>query len=227
MVRARGKGEIIGNGDYTATFNKPFIDTNYNIVASPQTQAGHNMVNDCLWIRSIGTNYAIFDFYDGGDVNDCYWQASGYTTVPDITDYTEPLRMHFKVANAVQNLELLDAGEVLSAVSDIASTVQNIVHITETYSNGTSGYNVYSNGYCEQWGEFTSSDMTVTFLKPFIDTNYNINVGNYDYTSPDDGNYTNVQWRDKTTSTVRFQASYGGVLYATTVDWCARGYISI
>lgn len=122
-------------------------------------------------------------------------------------------------------LNQVNAG--LATKVDLDGSNATFPHITETYSNGTSGYNVYSNGYCEQWGEFTSSDMTVTFLKPFIDTNYNINVGYYDYSSPDDANYASVQWRNKTVSTVRFQASYGGVLYATTVDWCARGYISI
>lgn len=54
-------------------------------------------------------------------------------------------------------------------------------HITETYQNGTSGYIVYSNGYCEQWGRvninFTANrynDYTITLLKPYKNTDYNI-----------------------------------------------------
>lgn len=205
-------------------FPKEFIDTDYTPLVTTTQQTAWGTVT----AKTTSTMEIRGCTYDGnGYTQPTHWQASGYTAVPDITDYTEPLRMYFKVANAVQNLELLDAGAVLTAVNNVSVKVDNTIHITEAYSNGTSGYNVYSNGYCEQWGEFTSSDMTVTFLKPFIDTNYNINVGYYDYTTPNDGNYTSVQWRDKTTSTVRFQASYGGVLYATTVDWCARGYISI
>ena len=45
------------------------------------------------------------------------------------------------------------------------------VILTESYVNGASGYNVYANGYCEQWG-FGKSP--VTLLKNYKDTNYNI-----------------------------------------------------
>ncbi len=43
--------------------------------------------------------------------------------------------------------------------------------IIETYQNGTSGYRVYSDGYCEQWG-YINVPGTFTFLKTFKDTNY-------------------------------------------------------
>lgn len=48
--------------------------------------------------------------------------------------------------------------------------------LTESYVNGTSWYRVYSDGWCEQGGRTNSgsSNVTVTLLKPFIDTNYNI-----------------------------------------------------
>ena len=49
------------------------------------------------------------------------------------------------------------------------------VILTESYINGTSGYLVYSNGYCEQWGLINVSQgnyVTVNFLKSFANTNY-------------------------------------------------------
>ena len=48
-------------------------------------------------------------------------------------------------------------------------------HITETYVNGTSGYIVYSNGYCEQWGYSSSSkNVSITLTKPFKNTYYHV-----------------------------------------------------
>lgn len=52
-------------------------------------------------------------------------------------------------------------------------------YITETYVNGTSGYLVYSNGFCEQWGVQNAAgdnNTTFTLLKPYKDTNYMINA---------------------------------------------------
>lgn len=49
-------------------------------------------------------------------------------------------------------------------------------YITETYKNGQSGYRIWSDGYCEQWGytTFNANGTTVTFPKEFIDTNYTL-----------------------------------------------------
>ena len=43
--------------------------------------------------------------------------------------------------------------------------------VIETYQNGKSGYRIYSDGYCEQWG-YIDVPGTFTFLKTFKDTNY-------------------------------------------------------
>lgn len=45
-------------------------------------------------------------------------------------------------------------------------------YIDETYVNGTSGYIVYSNGLCEQWGRFSTGVTNIYFLKSYINTNY-------------------------------------------------------
>ena len=51
-------------------------------------------------------------------------------------------------------------------------------YVTETHVSGTQGYRVWSDGFIEQWGKVTLSgenrDNTLTFQKPFKDTNYNI-----------------------------------------------------
>lgn len=49
------------------------------------------------------------------------------------------------------------------------------IYLKTTYVSGTSGYNIWSNGYCEQWGKVASGGagfVTVTLLKTMKDTNY-------------------------------------------------------
>jgi hypothetical protein len=51
-------------------------------------------------------------------------------------------------------------------------------YVTETHVSGTQGYRVWSDGFIEQWGKISISgedrDTTLTFQKPFKNTNYNI-----------------------------------------------------
>lgn len=51
-------------------------------------------------------------------------------------------------------------------------------YVTETHVSGTQGYRVWSDGFIEQWGKVyvsgENSNNTLTFQKPFKDTNYNI-----------------------------------------------------
>ena len=50
--------------------------------------------------------------------------------------------------------------------------VYNPVQLITTYVSGTSGYNIWSNGFCQQWGR--SGEGWVTFAKTFKDANYNL-----------------------------------------------------
>ncbi len=67
-------------------------------------------------------------------------------------------------------------------------------YIPETYLNGKSGYIVYSNGYCEQWGvadmgsnkSNVGASTFVTLMKTYNDSNYSIQV-----TQKDAGNTSN------------------------------------
>lgn len=83
-------------------------------------------------------------------------------------------QLYFKVANAVQNLELLDVGEVMESLADKISRQDCKAYVTETYVNGASWYRVYSDGWCEQGGYASMNVTSITFLKPFVDTNYTL-----------------------------------------------------
>ena len=97
--------------------------------------------------------------------------------------------------------------------------------IVETYSNGTSWYRVYSDGWCEQGGKITSndtSDTQVIFLKEFADTNYSV-VGQQEGTNGN-AEYCNG-WRLSnlaTTSCYVYNATNG----TNSFHWRACGYIS-
>lgn len=55
--------------------------------------------------------------------------------------------------------------------------IKDNVYITETYRNGTSWYNIYSNGWCEQGGLMTATNdgyNTVTLLQEYINTDFSI-----------------------------------------------------
>lgn len=95
-------------------------------------------------------------------------------------------------------------------------------YITETYVNGASGYNIYSNGYCEQWGTITQNSgftHTVTFLKRFKDTNYQV--------------YVCSNWNSKGSSGTDYfyNKTVSGCGFVTqnvtgTANWRASGYIA-
>lgn len=69
--------------------------------------------------------------------------------------------------------------EILQEVNEGLATKLDAetVHIIDTYENQRSGYIIYSNGYCEQWGYFAYTNVTVSLLKTYKNTDYNILFG--------------------------------------------------
>ena len=129
-------------------------------------------------------------------------------------------QLYFKVANAVQNLELLNAGEVMEAVADKISRQDCKAYIQETYQNGTSWYRVYSDGWCEQGGNFQNATK-ISYIKQFKDINYILSV------NPHWNNNNAVYWCDlgyaKTTTDFSIKQQTNTAL---TYDWQASGYIA-
>ena len=113
----------------------------------------------------------------------------------------------------------------------ISSTIGNMAaYITETYVNGTSGYRLYSDKWCEQWGYKTGGSNTVTLLKEYKDTNYGVLAYVNIKTT---GEAYNFCWSGtKTVSTFTIGGN-GGTLNdawiiqtAGTIYWKAEGYIA-
>lgn len=88
------------------------------------------------------------------------------------------------VANStIQDTTQIDINQITTDLNGKADTdFSNVtaVHIIEDYVNGGSGYRIWSNGYCEQWGLIPAangySTYSVTLLRTFKDLNYVIHV---------------------------------------------------
>ena len=117
------------------------------------------------------------------------------------------------------NAELFNGKLDISTYNNNPRT--NGVYLKTTYLNGASGYNIWSNGYCEQWGITTTNGTTVTFLKAFRDTNYAINMTCTQVTS----NYEPPSCIDLTTTS--FKATRMQVANNSgEARWYACGYLA-
>lgn len=96
------------------------------------------------------------------------------------------LYLYFYVGEVAQNTNLVNAGRIEEKLAYKADKVEltplKKSYIVETYKNGTSWYRVYSDGWCEQGGYLPSTvnnnadKCKITLLKPFKDTNYDVQV---------------------------------------------------
>lgn len=84
--------------------------------------------------------------------------------------------LYYYVGETVQNANLIDAGRMQEQITNINAPSRG--YLVQSYVNGTSGYRVYSDGWCEQWGRITVGQdafVSVTFLKPFMNASYYAN----------------------------------------------------
>lgn len=84
--------------------------------------------------------------------------------------------LYYYVGATVQNANLIDAGRMQEQITNINAPSRG--YLVESYVNGTSGYRVYSDGWCEQWGRIIvglDASVSVTFLKPFMNASYYAN----------------------------------------------------
>lgn len=93
------------------------------------------------------------------------------------TDNTvDSLSLYFYVGETVQNANLIDAGRIgeqLAGKVNLNAPQIQAPYIKETYKNGTSWYRVWSDGWCEQGGNYNGGTKsgTITLLKEYKDVN--------------------------------------------------------
>ena len=136
------------------------------------------------------------------------------------TDNTvDSLSLYYYVGETVQNANLIDAGRIGEQL--VNHTAQ--IHIIDTYVNGTSGYRIWSDGYCEQWGQIhtpnSNTNYTISLLKTFKNVNYNIQLTSV---GQDGGIWEANPVQRTNQSFVINVASNGGGF----VIWVVRGYLA-
>ena len=103
------------------------------------------------------------------------------------------------------------------------SDCSQIYPVIDTYVSGTSWYRIYSDGWCEMGGIFTTSSTvnsfdTVYFLKTFNDTNYFI-VGSYISSSASEYAFSIT---DKTDASAKISHNNA----SRNMQWFACGYLA-
>ena len=131
--------------------------------------------------------------------------------------------LYFYVGETVQNANLIDAGRI---GEQLANKQDKCIHIISTYVNGKSGYRIWSDGYCEQWGEstFNSGGSTVSLLKTMKSTEY-IVTNMFVSTKTDDyGEGINVNVR--TVSSFTAHGYHSTALTNVLCKWLVKGYLA-
>lgn len=140
---------------------------------------------------------------NGGDRNQekLYIDASRSSSVYGKSDTVQPqaikVLFYICVASTTKTDIEVDIDRIATDLNSKLSK-DNLIDasvVIDTYANGMSGYRIWSDGYCEQWGECSISQDTrtvVNLLKRFNSTNYSVLISaklNGNQTSGD-GNFT-------------------------------------
>lgn len=139
--------------------------------------------------------------FNASDSNSIYGRSS--TVQPESNEWM----ICVVVAGQATNIGSVDVGDVMSAVAQVQASISAIrdkPHITQTWSNGTSWYRKYSDGFIEQSGNMPiakgATSRTVSFNTPFSSsTSYVVLVQSYQQGAPG-ANYNNFPIESRTTS---------------------------
>lgn len=167
--------------------------------------------------------------FNGSTTGSAYLDASRSSSVYGKSDTVTPAHtkfyLYFKVGNAVTNLDVIDAGKVLSETVH-KSTLEQVQCVVETYSNGTSWYRVWSDGWCEQGGRAQLNEIsttTITLLKSYSSMNYSVNAVSITASTASDTE-CGLQCTPITVSQITLTAHYLNPNNQTAC-WEAKGYI--
>lgn len=205
--------------------------------------------SDIYSILMSGSNYASSDqalgvsSYDNTSfkVNSSnykrFWEAKGYTNQV-VEGSTRP---YVVVANGELNQSTMNWSQWATSLEGKLNTDHSNdtkPYITETYTNGSSGYRIWSDGYCEQWGNLKNGATlgagktwapTVSLLVNYINTNYNIFL-TYGYGTASDtpaGQEFTYSTKTNNSFLARLYNRNGSTTMSATIEfnWKTSGYI--
>lgn len=127
--------------------------------------------------------------------------------------------------NLTEYNHMIDVGQIQDMLSRIEQMERHCV--IESWSEGTEWYRIYADGWCEQGGHSTSSN--ITFLKEFGDTNY---TSLATWLTPVTGSGQSLCIQNKTNSSMSVQLKWAADNSVTTFtngsyNWEAKGYIAL
>ena len=228
-------------------------DTNYGpIVALPANNLPRfsvNSVNSINLSAHSNGNYNVFLKSDGTAYvykNTIYTQK-GTPSSPTVNTVFVNTSVTPITAKIYQNSSWVDFNDVyLGSVTVSGNTItnikpvnfndngfninkSNITTLKSTYTSGTSGYRIYSDGYCEQWGYVSTAESnnsaTITFLKTFSNTKYNIQATLY-CNGTLVAHYALLAHTISASSMKLYQYVWGSSTYGIHAYWKVSGYLA-
>lgn len=176
-----GGGAVVGNGMSLGL-------TNGSQTAGLTSLTYHSGVTDRGTLIGITTGYGL-------NIGQSVAGSAGFNGIVTAGITTDPEKSGLVVANAgvvpdgwalyyyvgetVQNANLIDAGRMQEQITNINAPSRG--YLVQSYVNGTSGYRVYSDGWCEQWGKSnsTSGQETITLTKAYNSINFTVLATSY------------------------------------------------
>lgn len=202
---------------------------NYHKAGLPNIEGEHNgtpWINEGRGCFKVLSKTAYVPDGDEKARNNVSFDASLYNPIYGRSDTVQPESnvwvMCVVAYGIATNVGSVDIQNVMSAVNAVQANVSAIpkpnAYVTKTWHSGTSWYRVWSDGFIEQGGSYTSSDnsaFTITLNKPMTTTYYHCDVtGGYN-ASTDRG------WRFAYAKTL---SNFKAVVVEPKGTWEACGY---
>ena len=177
-----GGGAVVGNGMSLGL-------TNGSQTAGLTSLAYHAGVTDSGTLIGVTTGYGLNIGQSSVDRSEGFngIVTAGITTDPEKSGLVvanagvvpDGWALYYYVGETVQNANLIDAGRMQEQITNINAPSRG--YLVQSYVNGTSGYRVYSDGWCEQWGKSnsTSGQETITLTKAYNSINFTVLATSY------------------------------------------------
>jgi len=172
-------------------------------------------IND-VWLNTSVKPY-VSKKYNGN-----YFEDFDYVNLPQTVSVENGIISSINLKDGYNNNLAWNSTDEVSLI--------NPAVVTETYVNGKSGYRVWSDGYCEQWGfasvPASAGFVIVQFMKKFKDTNYTFfrNSAANNNNASNQNNYVG-SWLDESYKTSESIAIMMQNANMTGSYWLAKGYI--
>lgn len=155
-----------------------------------------------------------------GDIFSIDYDAAGVTNSFRFIYARGNGSLYYYVGETVQNANLIDAGRMQEQITNINAPSRG--YLVQSYVNGTSGYRVYSDGWCEQWGKSnsTSGQETITLTKAYNSINFTVLATSYAYNL-----YGTAQIINNKTIWIESRG-HDYTVQPCLVRWLTMGYIS-